>query len=88
MLLALGERIGETPPPPDQAAVWLHAEAIPRGLVSFEEAAALGRSLALAASPRVPGELVAAVLDDAREMVGRDEDGTLRPATAEPGLAR
>lgn len=69
MLLALGERTGQKPPPPDQAAVWLHAEAIPQGLVSFEEAAALGRSLALASSPQVPPELVATVLADAREMV-------------------
>ncbi len=69
MLLALGERIGRPPPPPEQAAVWLHADVIPRGLVSSEQASALGRSLALALSPQVPAELVAAVLADAREMV-------------------
>jgi superfamily II DNA or RNA helicase len=70
MLLALGDRLGEEPPTPEQAAVWLHAEAIPRGLVDVQEAAALSRSLALASAPRVPEELVTAVLTDARAMLG------------------
>jgi superfamily II DNA or RNA helicase len=69
MLLALAERAEVDPPAPDRAAVWLHVEAIPRNLVSSEEAAALSRSLALASAPGVPAELVAAVLADARRLV-------------------
>jgi len=70
MLLAVAERAGEVPPPQEHAAVWLHARLIPRGLVSFEHAAALGRSLALATAPEAPAELVAAVLADARGLLG------------------
>jgi len=70
MLLAIAERAGEAPPPPEQAAVWLHAELIPRGLVGFEEAAALGRTLALATAHEIPQGLMAAVLADARDLLG------------------
>ncbi len=67
ILLALAEAAGVTPPSPEEAPVWLHSEAIPGDLVSVEEAAALSRSLALTSAPRVPEELMTAVLADARQ---------------------
>jgi superfamily II DNA or RNA helicase len=56
-------------PSSEEASVWLYAEAVPRGLVTAEQAAAVTRALALRQAPSVPDALVQAVLDDARGLM-------------------
>jgi hypothetical protein len=70
LLYAAADAAGiPVPPAPERAAVWLHSELVPRALISAEQAAAVGRALALANAPDVPTELVAAVIADAAAVV-------------------
>ncbi len=59
----------EEPPQPGSAAVWLYSELVPRGVMEPEQAASIGRCLALAGAPEVPPELLASVIADARGLV-------------------
>jgi superfamily II DNA or RNA helicase len=69
LLLAAADAAGVPAPPLERAAIWLHGELLPRGIVEAEQAAAINRGLALAAAEDVPLELVRRVLDDARHLI-------------------
>ncbi|NOY27959.1 MAG: DEAD/DEAH box helicase family protein [Oligoflexia bacterium] len=69
LLLALAG--DETPPPRDQAALWLFGTQLPAGRASTEDAALVARGLALSQIPELPASLVRAALDDADGVVAR-----------------
>ncbi len=70
MLSAVAARGGLAQPPAAQeAAVWIYGEAVPKGLLSLEQAAAVVRAGALGGAPQVPGALLEQVLEDARGLV-------------------
>ncbi len=61
----------EYPPSPREAGVWLYGEALPKGLLSQEQGAAIMRAVSLASAPTVPEALIREILEDARDFVGR-----------------
>ncbi|GMV39168.1 MAG: hypothetical protein AMXMBFR64_08840 [Myxococcales bacterium] len=70
MLAVVCHRASADPPPPERVALWLYADAMPRGHASDEEAASILRAWALARSPDVPRPLLDTAMADARRMVG------------------
>ncbi len=71
LLAAAASRTGlEHPPDPREAGVWLYGEALPKGLLTREQGAAIMRAVALAGAPTVPESLIREVLEDARAFVG------------------
>jgi superfamily II DNA or RNA helicase len=80
MLYAAAQAAGRAPPPFERAAVWLHGELVPEGTVRPEQAAVIGRGLALATADGVPHALVEALLADARALLA--ELGQPRAETA------
>ncbi len=56
-------------PVPEEAGVWLYAEAVPKGIVTPDQATALLRAIALRTAPKVPDTLMYEVLEDARLLV-------------------
>ncbi|MCP4376298.1 MAG: DEAD/DEAH box helicase, partial [bacterium] len=72
LLAAAANRTGlEYPPNPREAGVWLYGEALPKGLLSQEQGAAIMRVVSLASAPTVPEALIREILEDARGFVGR-----------------
>jgi len=70
MLAAAAELTGETrAPSPQEAAIWLHGEILPKGLLNDEQATALMRALAFSQSPELPETLVQTLLEDARVLM-------------------
>jgi hypothetical protein len=71
LLAAAASRTGlEHPPGPREAGVWLYGEALPKGLLTHEQGAAIMRAVSLADAPTVPETLIREVLEDARGFVG------------------
>jgi superfamily II DNA or RNA helicase len=69
MLAAAAVRAGQNElPAAQEGAVWLYSECVPRGYLAPEDASAITRAQALAASPQVPAELVEEVLADAHRI--------------------
>jgi superfamily II DNA or RNA helicase len=67
LLAGAAHRAGrERAPGPEEAVVWLHAEALPRGWLGPEHAGLVTRALALQHAPQVPASLVEGLLSDAR----------------------
>lgn len=58
-----------TPPAADEAALWLYGEAVPRGVVTTEDAAIVLRAEALSRAPSVPPAMIQEVLEHARRLV-------------------
>ncbi len=74
MLAAAADRVGErNPPAAPQAAVWLHTEVLPKGLMDSEQANTLMRALALAQAPELPDVMLDALIADAEKIVGATE---------------
>jgi hypothetical protein len=72
LLAGAAHRAGlRQPPAADQAVVWLHGEAVPRGWLAVEDAALVTRALALQHAPQVPGGLLEALLADAQGFLTR-----------------
>ncbi len=70
MLATAADLAGETSAPTaQQAGVWLHGEALPKGLLNAEQAAILMRALALAQAPELPVTLVEEILEDTRSLL-------------------
>ncbi|RJX27143.1 MAG: DEAD/DEAH box helicase [Desulfurivibrio sp.] len=66
LLAAASDRAGlEAPVASREAGVWIYGEALPRGLLSQEEAGLLMRGITLAQAPAVPEPLLAGLLADA-----------------------
>jgi len=56
-------------PAPEQAGVWLYAEALPQGWLDNGQAALIMRGVSLAQSPNVPDALLQTLLDDSRDFI-------------------
>ncbi|CAK0769237.1 DEAD/DEAH box helicase [Gammaproteobacteria bacterium] len=70
MLSSAAEHAGRHQPlSPQEAGVWLYAEALPQALLSPEQGHALMRALALSQTPQVPAVLAQAVWEDAKTWV-------------------
>ncbi|WP_200330664.1 DEAD/DEAH box helicase [Thiocystis violacea] len=71
LLAAAAVRAGrDDPPTPQEAGVWLFAEALPAGWLSSDDAALLMRAIALAqGADAVPAPLLAALVEDAATFV-------------------
>ncbi len=70
MLATAADLAGETRSPSSQeAAVWLHGEILPKGLLNDVQAAALMRALAFAQALELPETLLQTLLEDARGLV-------------------
>jgi superfamily II DNA or RNA helicase len=66
LLAGAAHRAGlERAPTADQAVVWIHAQAVPRGWLGLEDAGLVTRALALQQAADVPASLVGALLADA-----------------------
>lgn len=53
-----------------EAGVWLHGEALPKGILNQEEAGLLMRGISLAQCPSVPGNMVRQLVDDVEVFCG------------------
>ncbi len=70
MLSAAAARGGLSQPPiPQEAAVWIYSEALPKGILTPEQATALLRASALSQAPSMPRSLLDQVLEDARRLI-------------------
>jgi len=70
LLAAAADRVGlETPVTPRDAGVWLYGEALPKNLMTGEEAALIMRAVSLAQSPSVPEPLLAELSMDVEDFV-------------------
>jgi len=70
LLSTAADRAGlEHPPAPQEAGVWLYGEALPKGLLTGEQGAAIMQAVSLAEAPTVPDALILEVLANAREFV-------------------
>ena len=70
----------DTVPSSSEAAVWLYGEAIPKGCVTTEDAAAALRADALSRSESVPAELLKDVLIESRRIVLGGLRGSTTPS--------
>jgi hypothetical protein len=71
LLAGAAQRAGlERAPAAEQAVVWLHGDAVPRGWLSEADAGLVTRALALQQAPQVPGKLVEGLLTDVRAFLG------------------
>ncbi len=52
----------------DEAAVWIYGTALPKGILTQDQANALSRAIALSRASDIPNDLVYQVLDDARQL--------------------
>ena len=57
-------------PSPEEASVWIYAEALPKGILLPDQANALVRAIAVSKAPQVPDDLIFEILEDARRLVG------------------
>jgi superfamily II DNA or RNA helicase len=64
------------PPASGQLALWLYAEAVPRGCLAAEEAAAVLRAEALLQAGDIPQSLLQQLLDDARQSLALAVSGS------------
>lgn len=69
-LAAAADRSGkETPVSPQEAGVWLYAEAIPNGLLSQQEAELISKTISLGQCPTVPENLILDVARDTESFI-------------------
>jgi superfamily II DNA or RNA helicase len=66
----------EETPRPDELAVWVYSDALPKGQLTPDQATALLRASSLSQSPSVPPSLLREVLADARQFVQQFSAGT------------
>jgi superfamily II DNA or RNA helicase len=76
LLAGAAHRAGlERPPQAEEAVVWVHGEAVPRGWLGLEDAGLVTRALALRLAPEVPAALVAGLLADAQGFLAAIAEG-------------
>lgn len=70
MLAATSVRDGrELPPERHDVPIWLYEEAVPKGIISAEQAGRIMLALSLSLAPEVPGGLLRQIYEDARALV-------------------
>lgn len=69
MLTKVAHHAGELAPPAGEPAIWLYAEAIPRGFATPELVSAILCAHAFAKAAAVPTDVAASVLDKARSFI-------------------
>lgn len=69
MLAKVAHHAGESSPPTGEPAIWLYAEALPRGFATQELVSAILCAHAFSRAAAVPADVAASVLDKARSFI-------------------
>jgi len=57
---------------PDQAGVWLYSDAVPKGVLTNDDAALIMRAVGLSQSDNIPKDLVDHLIEDVRAFVAME----------------